>query len=110
MKTNYIIFSYVIGITFLIITTLIGCKKEYKFDDGIPAATFAPSIADTAFFGEKLTINFIAKNLSSGTLTLAPINNQDSIVFQEDIKNENSSYIFDTEVLIPEDGSWHGNY
>ena len=108
---NYKIHSNCLfGIILVFFFAVTGCKKEEIHDDGIPAASFDSSIPDTVYFGEKLKINFVAKNLSTGILTIKPVSSKDDIVFQETIDNPNGSYIFSRVIDVPEDGSWNGKF
>lgn len=110
MKKDKKIFSLLSLVSMLCaIVLLSSCDKvDNELDDLV--LTLNAQIPDTAYFGSSIEIKLITNKAKEVQLSLAPESNLAETVHTEVLKNENNNFVYTTQVEIPEDGSWNGNY
>ncbi|CAM3659179.1 SusF/SusE family outer membrane protein [Pontibacter korlensis] len=65
---------------------------------------------DTVYFGESFEVKLLANQMKEVQISLSHKDNPSESVYSETIVNENNSFAFSTEIEVPEDGSWNGDY
>ncbi len=89
--------------------TFSSCDKvEHELDELV--VSLDAQTPDTVFFGETFEVKLLANQAREVQISLAHEDNPTETVHTETLVNEGNGFVFTTEVEVPEDGSWSGDY
>lgn len=106
------LFNKIGGMLFLAgAMSLVSCddSDEHKSLDKL-AINLNQTIPDTVLFGQQLKMDVVANQAQTFTLTLSPQDKPAEPVYDSTFTNPGGRFLYATEVTVPRDGSWTGDY